>query len=67
MTGDNASPGPPEPTTPTERPEGRRSPIRHVRVEVIPATGHAADELDARQNAAIKEILQWLQRQRTDA
>lgn len=48
--------------------EGRRPGVHRERprvalIDLIPAAGAAGDELEARQNAAIKEIIQWLQRQ----
>jgi hypothetical protein len=41
----------------------RRERLRVARIEFTPAAGAEGDELEARQNATIKEIIQWLQRQ----
>ena len=37
-------------------------PVRVARVEVVGVDGAAGDDLDDRQNGAIKEILVWLYR-----
>jgi hypothetical protein len=37
--------------------------LRVERIELVPATGAAGREIEARQNLAIKEIVLWLQRQ----
>lgn len=42
--------------------DSRARAIEVAAVEVIALAGTAGDELDARQAAAIKEILQWLSR-----
>ncbi len=55
-----------------ERPAGRRAllgtqdnePLRLAGVELVGVDGEAGELLDARQNAAIKEILLWLQQHR---
>lgn len=55
----NPSHGPLPPATP--------NPTRLVQlrgIEFIPLADDGGDDLDARQNAAIKEILIWLQRRR---
>lgn len=54
---------PPEPTA-AGRPSGRgarRGPLRVAGVELVGVSGDAGDDLDARQNAAIKDILRWMQ------
>ena len=39
-----------------------QGPVRVARVEVVGVDGAAGDELDDRQNNALKEILLWLYR-----
>jgi hypothetical protein len=43
------------------RPGVRRERLRVARIEFVPLLDEAGDELEARQNATIKEILLWLQ------
>lgn len=47
-------------------PETRPQCVQLRGIEFISLAGNAGDDLDARQNAAIKEILIWLQRRRRD-
>lgn len=44
--------------------EARPGRLRVAAVELIPFGGTAGDELEARQDAAVREVLLWLQRQR---
>lgn len=57
--------GPPEPDSQAyaDGPGGQRRGLG-VRVEIVTVAGREGDELDARQNAAILEILRWLHRRR---
>lgn len=43
--------------------DSARPRLKVVRIEFIGVTGAAGDELDDRQNGAIKEILLWLHQQ----
>jgi hypothetical protein len=55
----------PEPDPVDDSPaETRPGRARPGAVEFVVLSGTAGDELDARQNAAIREVLMWLHRQR---
>jgi hypothetical protein len=47
--------------------EARLDRLRVAAVELIPLGGTAGDELEARQDAAIREVLLWLQRRQEHA
>jgi hypothetical protein len=54
-------------STPDPDSHKNRPALRTARVEWLPLAGRPGDELEARQNAAIKEILHWLQQRHSKA